>query len=211
MIEYIPNENELELSVSECDNDMIKALAKVLEDVGLSAYAKNYYKRKNGGEPYFVITKSYAKENENEPNTMNMWIDVSHEYTVSAQYYYHTHFDNAEAAAKAVKDFYDEKLAEYLIITPDYTIAFAHEAKQNWEEAMQVMAENEPLVASVFKEMAPTIPENSHHCHSYRYGKGLPLDDIIIAKESNQPLCERSFYRISVIFGRQAEYYFDSN
>ena len=46
MIEYIPNENELELSVSECDNDMIKALAKALEDVGLSAYAKNYYKRK---------------------------------------------------------------------------------------------------------------------------------------------------------------------
>jgi hypothetical protein len=136
MITYIPRENEIEYEVSTCNNENIKAVARELAAAGFEKSSKKYYVRVNGGDPYFVIVKPYQKEDENEPDTMNMWIDVSHEFTVTAQYYYHTHFNNAKDAVSAVVDFYNERLAEYLIITPEYTIAYVDQAKSNWEDAL---------------------------------------------------------------------------
>ncbi len=210
MIAYVPKENELAYDVATCDNEKIKEVAKALSEAGFYHSAKKYFVNANGSTPYFVIAKPYTKEEENEPDTMNMWIDVTHEYTVTAQYYYHTHFDKAEDAVKMVADFYNEVLAEYIVITPTHTIAFAHEAKGNWEDALRILADNDELVASAFHQMAPAIPPQSHHGHTYRYGEGLPLNDIVVAKENNQPLAGQDVYRVSVIFGKQAEYYFQS-
>ncbi|MBQ7761321.1 MAG: hypothetical protein IJ400_04625 [Clostridia bacterium] len=211
MIEYIQNENEIGYDVAISTDEKVQELARELEKAGFGIYAKRFYTSKNGGPPYFVIPKPYAKENENEPDSVNMWIDVTHEYTVTAQHYYHTHFDKAQDAVKMVRDFYDERLAEYLVVVPNFTIAFVQEAKENWEDALNLLAEYDKLVSSVYEQMASAIPEGSHHCHSYRYGVGLPLNDVIVAKENNRPLYGRDVYRISAIFGRQAEYYFDGN
>ncbi|MBQ4585887.1 MAG: hypothetical protein IJA82_06735 [Clostridia bacterium] len=210
MITYIPRENEIEYKVSEGDNENIKAVSRALFEAGFKESSKRYFVRASGGDPYFVIAKPYAKENENEPDTMNMWIDVSYEFTVTAQYYYHTHFDNAKKAVDVVLDFYNEKLAEYVIITPNFNIAYADEAKPNWKDAMKLFAEKLPIVVPVFQQMLPSIPENSHHCHSYRYNQGFPLNDIVIGKENNQPIVGREIYQVSVIFGKQAEYYFQN-
>jgi hypothetical protein len=112
-------------------------------------------------------------------------------------------------AAQTVRDFYDGALAEYLVITPNYNIAFVSEAKESWEEAIKVFAKYNKIAGETFQQMAPAIPAQSHHSHTYKYGVGLPLNDIIVAKEKNAPLCEREIYQISVIFGKHPEYYFD--
>ena len=210
MIAYYPNENELEYSVQDCDNENIKAVANALREAGFVLSSQRYFVRKNGGDPYFVIPKIFAKEKPEESETMNMWIDVSHEYTVTAQYFYHTHFDNPQDAVNTLADFYNEKLAEYLVITPNHTIVFAHMAKENWEDALKIFAENNQMVSSVFKQVAPAIPVGSHHCHSYRYDAGLPLKDIVVAVENNSPVAGRDVYFVSVIFGKQPEFYFSN-
>ena len=202
---YTKKEGEREYLSRESNDPKIKELVEELNKLGFGVAAERFYV--SDGDPYFVITAEYAKEDEGDPDTVNMWIDVSStEYTVTLQNGMHCHYSSAKEAAEMTYYYCVGTLSEYLLKLPGYTLGMLNKAEKDLEKIKELLDEMEPVFIETLEKFAPQIPEYAHHGHFTVPCNGAGWY-VWCAKEKNEPIGKSAAYFVTCIFGEQAEYF----
>lgn len=202
---YTKKDGESEYLSSESNDPKIKELVEELNLLGFGFATERFYV--DDGEPYFVITVEYAKEGERDPDTVNMWIDVSAtEYTVTLQNGMHMHYSIAKDAATMTYYYCTGVLGEYLLKLPNYTLGIVDKAESSLEGAQARLGEIVSIFIEALEKFAPQIPEYANHGH-FSVSVGDTTRYVWCAKEENQPIGESRAYYVTCAFGEHAEYF----
>ncbi|MCL2483886.1 MAG: hypothetical protein FWD89_01050 [Firmicutes bacterium] len=144
---------EKKLKVSESKDEMVLEIAKELENMQLSEFAKEYTVGENGLNPTFKIHK-----NNGERFMDNIWVKVVRgEYQVYGPYGYQ-YARSAEHAASLAKRFYDCELIEVALYTPTIcATAFMIYPYEKGDTFEQTVAKLNSVVGAFLSEAGPHI------------------------------------------------------
>jgi len=196
---------ERKLSVADCNNEKIKLVATKLTEAGLGELVDYYYVEGDYGCPFFKLTKKYEKEQEWEPEYVNVFFDVGDEYTVMGMCL-HEHFplEKLDAAVQFAVDVYNGKLAEVCIVSTTMRVGFFMPDTGDPEKNVNFLSSNLEGIANIINNikqgLAPDI-------HAHHYFAPIHPFYLRISVENSPAIAGKSTYLTSVVFGKQTEYY----
>lgn len=194
---------ERKLSVTECNDDNIKLVSAKLKEAGLGEFADYYYERDGYHCPFFKLAKKYQKEQEWEPDYVNVFFDVADEYTVMGMCL-HEHFSNIDTAIKFAVDVYNGKLAEVCIVSTTMRVGFFMPDTGDPEKNVNVLASNLEGIATIVNNIKQGLMPD---VHAHHYFAPIHPYYLKISVENNPVIAGKSTYLTSVVFGQQTEYY----
>lgn len=191
---------EHKIKITKKTDQSIVDLAQALREVGLAEFANYYYKDDEYYCPFFVIEKPYAKEDEDDPDTDELFIDVTDEYTLHTRLG-HEHYDDARLVAETAKELFDGTLIEFAFCRPTLTERFlVHTEGDSLKTLHKVGEYFDALVAAEAraKSLRPDM-----HKHEY-YELAFP-NYLQIIPEENYMYEDSKFYFKYVVFGECLE------
>ena len=194
---------ERKIKITEKTAQEIQGVAEELKRVGLEAFADSYYEDDEYTGPFFKIEKPFKRENDKDPDTECIFLDVTHEYTVHTRTG-HEHYNDAKKAVEIVKGLFDGTLAEVALCFPTLTARFLIENTGDPEKNISKMNNNAKdlmeIVNGVVNELSPI--KHIHHL----FAPAFPHYLQILADENFMyGGCE--VYLQSIIMGEHAEIY----
>lgn len=189
---------------SEVDKK-IREVAELLQGVGLGAFADAYYEADDYDCPYFKVEKDFLREGEGDPEKENIFLDVTHEFTVHGRYG-HDHFNSAADAVALLHGLYTGEIAEAAVCFPDITARFFVRNTGNHEENLRVFSDEKHAgyIMDMINKVVPMMVEDAHVHIVFSASAPYYLQ---ILRRNNQMYHGCRLYTVSAVIGAHSEYY----
>ncbi|MBP3308861.1 MAG: hypothetical protein J6L90_05420 [Clostridia bacterium] len=166
---------------SESEIPEVRLLSEALREAGIDGYDKVH--QNEGGHPFFMLPKKYARESEGDPECHHVYIDVC-EIPSGAEYkltmvYTPIYFYTVEDVVSVCKGLLDETVAEVAFVTPiGLASGFIHHTGEHEKNIECLVGIAQMLINTLkrCKENADVLSRGT--TQSVLQGKGLIADAI---------------------------------
>ena len=180
-------------------------LSEELKNLGIEGY-EYYYKDEDLKLPYFKIEKPYKKEDDNDPDSHVIFIDVESfenraEYTVVGLLC-HEHFDSAKMAAELVKALLLEQVCEVALVYPNMKATFF---TTNEEEPIKNVRKIDQNAKTITERLFGSAQFSGVHIHSL-FNESY-TNNLLCDYKEQLKLSGVKIYLVSAVVGYHPEYY----
>ncbi|MBQ9103990.1 MAG: hypothetical protein IJY57_02755 [Clostridia bacterium] len=199
--------NERKIKVDGLCDRAIKDLSILLTGASLNG-ADYYYESDEYHCPYFKVEIPYEKEQEYEPEEETFFIDVENEFTVHTRFG-HEHFDSAKSAVTFLENFINGSLCEVAMVFGDVTFRIITLNTGDHEKNVSAILSRFETIKEYYKSVQDRINESTvkqgGHFHML-----LDIENkcyVQIIPKRSRMFDNSSCYAVSVVAGKQTEYY----
>ena len=190
---------EEKLLCKDSDNELLKNLSTALVDAGFED-AKYYYD-KNYHCPYLKISKPFKKENDNDPETHYIFIDVNmNEYTVMFNIH-HEHISSVEETVELVKKIYNGEVVDVALVHYGKVASTFALNTGDPKKNIEVLSKNLSIYESYFSSEALGM-FHMHYNSSFTFPYVLKIE-----RTDRFNLGNFNSYFSSDVFAEHVEYY----